>query len=76
MQELEGIVEKMESGELSLEDSLQSFERGVQLARHSQKKLKEAEQKVQILTTENGQQNLVRFEGDVQNSNAQPTSSN
>jgi exodeoxyribonuclease VII small subunit len=62
MQELEQLVEKMEQGELPLEDALQSFERGIQLARHSQQKLKDAEQKVQILTNQNGQQVLDVFD--------------
>lgn len=62
MQELEELVSKMEQGELPLEDALKSFERGIQLARHSQKQLKEAEQKVQILTSQNGQQTLDVFE--------------
>jgi exodeoxyribonuclease VII small subunit len=62
MQELEALVSKMEQGELPLEDALKSFERGIQLARHSQKQLKEAEQKVQILTSQNDQQTLDVFE--------------
>ena len=64
MLELETLVTKMEQGDLPLEDALQSFERGIQLARHSQQKLKDAEQKVQILTTQNGQQTLDVFEPD------------
>jgi exodeoxyribonuclease VII small subunit len=64
MHELETLVTKMEHGDLPLEDALQSFERGIQLARHSQQKLKDAEQKVQILTTQNGQQTLDVFEPD------------
>jgi exodeoxyribonuclease VII small subunit len=64
MQELETLVTKMEQGDLPLEDALQSFERGIQLARHSQQKLKDAEQKVQILTSQNGQQTLDVFESD------------
>lgn len=62
MQELEGIVSQMEQGELSLEDALQSFERGIALARHSQQKLKQAEQKVQILMEQNGQTSLLDFD--------------
>ncbi|MFT5674152.1 MAG: exodeoxyribonuclease VII small subunit [Paraglaciecola sp.] len=58
MQELESIVKQMEQGELPLEDALQRFERGIQLARHSQQKLKQAEQKVQILMNQNGQTSL------------------
>lgn len=64
MQELETLVTKMEQGDLPLEDALQSFERGIVLARHSQKKLQDAEQKVQILTSQNGQQTLDVFESD------------
>lgn len=62
MQELETLVSKMEQGDLPLEDALQSFERGIQLARHSQQKLQDAEQKVQILTSQNDQHTLDVFE--------------
>lgn len=62
MQELETIVSQMEQGELSLEDALQRFERGIVLARHSQQKLKQAEQKVQILMEQNGQTSLLDFD--------------
>ncbi|MDP5032442.1 MAG: exodeoxyribonuclease VII small subunit [Paraglaciecola sp.] len=61
MQELESIVSKMEQGDLPLEDALQNFERGIQLARMSQQKLKDAEQKVQILMSQNNQDTLVDF---------------
>lgn len=50
LSELEDLVERMERGELSLEDSLHSFERGVELTRTCQQALKAVEQKVQILT--------------------------
>jgi len=49
MAELEALVTKLESGEQSLEESLQHFERGIGLARHCQLSLKTAEQKVQVL---------------------------
>jgi len=62
MQELETIVSQMEQGELSLEDALQRFERGIALARQSQQKLKQAEQKVQILMEQNGQTSLIDFD--------------
>ena len=62
LQELEGIVEKMESGDLSLEESLEVFERGVKLTRLCQKTLEEAEQKVKILMTENGEEVLQDFD--------------
>jgi len=47
--ELETTVEKLEHGELSLEDALKHFERGVALARECQVALKQAEQKVEVL---------------------------
>ena len=49
LSELNQIVEEMERGELSLEQSLKHFEKGVALTRNCQSALKEAEQKVQIL---------------------------
>jgi exodeoxyribonuclease VII small subunit len=61
LQELEKLVEKMEQGELSLEDSLQHFEQGVQLSRACQQALKEAEQKVEILMRKNSQDEIVPF---------------
>ena len=53
--ELENLVQKMESGDMSLEQSLKAFEQGVKLTRDCQKTLAEAEQKVQLLLEENGQ---------------------
>ena len=53
--ELEAIVEKLEQGELSLDESLQQFERGVQLTRVCQHALKQAEHKVEILLRKSGQ---------------------
>lgn len=61
MQELESIVSKMEQGELPLEQALENFERGIQLARNSQQALKQAEQKVKILMQQNGQETLQDF---------------
>ena len=49
LKELESLVEKMEQEDIRLEDSLQHFERGIELTRHCQQALREAEQKVQIL---------------------------
>lgn len=60
--ELESLVEQMEAGELSLEDSLKQFERGVALARGCQTALKEAELKVRQLIEKNGGQVLEAFE--------------
>ena len=59
--ELEQLVEQMEQGDISLEESLKSFERGVKLTRTCQKALLEAEQKVQILLEKNGQPTLEPF---------------
>jgi exodeoxyribonuclease VII small subunit len=47
--ELESIVQRLEQGELSLEESLQQFERGVVLTRTCQKALRQAEQKIKVL---------------------------
>ncbi|MBC8520197.1 MAG: exodeoxyribonuclease VII small subunit [Gammaproteobacteria bacterium] len=49
---LEQLVAEMESGDLSLEDSLKKFENGIQLIRDCQGALSDAEQKVEILTKE------------------------
>ncbi|MDN5872650.1 MAG: exodeoxyribonuclease VII small subunit, partial [Nitrococcus sp.] len=49
LRELEDLVGRMEAGSLSLEESLKSFERGIELTRACQKALREAEQKIEIL---------------------------
>jgi len=49
LSELEQIVQRLEQGELSLEESLRQFERGVELTRGCQKALRQAEQKIRIL---------------------------
>ena len=59
--ELEQIVSRLEQGDIPLEESLQAFEHGVNLTRTCQKALREAEQKVQILTEQNGHQSLEPF---------------
>ena len=51
LDELEVLVTQMESGELSLEESLEAFERGVALTRSCQRALKTAELRVQALTS-------------------------
>lgn len=62
LRELEAIVEKLETGNLSLEESLKCFEQGVGLTRLCQKALREAEQKVRILMEKEGGQALEPFE--------------
>lgn len=64
MQELEKLVERMEKGDLSLEDSLRDFERGVELTRMCQSALRDAEQKVQILLKDAGKDTLTSFAED------------
>jgi exodeoxyribonuclease VII small subunit len=59
--ELEQLVSQLEQGDISLEESLKSFERGVYLTRTCQKALQEAEQKVQILLEKNGNLSLESF---------------
>ena len=53
--ELEKIVKKMEAGEQSLEESLKSFQRGIELTRACQQGLREAEQRVEKLIQKNGE---------------------
>ena len=55
IQELQTIVEKMENGDLPLEQSLAYFEQGIKLVRESQNHLQNAEQKVKILMQESQQ---------------------
>lgn len=50
LEALEELVERMERGDLSLEESLRQFERGVQLVRTCRSALDEAERKVELLT--------------------------
>lgn len=59
--EISGLIEKMEQGELSLENSLIHFERGILLIKHCQKILEEAEQKVKILVQQNNEEVLIEY---------------
>lgn len=54
LRELEALVERLEQGELPLEESLRQFERGIALTRACQAALEDAEQKVRILMEKNG----------------------
>ena len=58
LKRLEEIVEKMEAGDLSLDDSLKSFEEGVKLSKECHVQLSEAEQKVKLLVKENSDGSL------------------
>ncbi len=53
--ELEALVERLERGDLPLDEALKTFERGVELTRHCQGALKAAQQRVEILLKRNGQ---------------------
>ena len=64
LNELEQIVQNLEKGELSLEDSMSLFERGLTLSKISQEKLQDAEQKVQILMDNKGVNKLEDFNYD------------
>jgi len=64
LKELESLVERMEDGEQNLEKSLKDFEQGIALTRQCQQALQEAEQRVQQLISQNGQDQLVDFDED------------
>jgi len=64
LKELETLVERMEKGESSLEDSLKDFERGIELTRQCQQALKTAEQKVQQLIGDGEDAQLIEFDND------------
>ncbi|CAO97571.1 exodeoxyribonuclease VII small subunit [Erwinia tasmaniensis] len=61
LQQLEQIVSRLESGDLALEEALNEFERGVQLARAGQQVLQQAEQRVQILLSDDKNAELTPF---------------
>jgi exodeoxyribonuclease VII small subunit len=61
MRDLEELVERLEHGDLPLEESLAAFERGVMLTRSCQTALKEAEQKVEILLKKAGEPQAEEF---------------
>jgi len=64
MRDLEELVERLEQGDLPLEESLAAFERGVMLTRSCQTALKEAEQKVEILLKKAGEPSVEDFDAD------------
>lgn len=59
--ELEKIVQRLESGGLSLDEALSEFEQGVKLSRQGQQQLQQAEQRVQILLQESADAELSEF---------------
>ena len=54
LSKLEKVVEKLEAGDISLEESLKLFEEGIRLSRFCNQKLDEAEKKVEILLKDEG----------------------
>jgi exodeoxyribonuclease VII small subunit len=56
LQELEQLVRRLEAGEVTLDESIQAYERGSQLKAHCERKLSEAQQKVETIarTAEGG----------------------
>jgi exodeoxyribonuclease VII small subunit len=62
LNEITTLITNMEQGNLSLEKSLEKFERGITLIKHCQKVLQEAEQKVLILVQNDGQDDLQPYE--------------
>jgi exodeoxyribonuclease VII small subunit len=59
--ELEALVEKLEQGDVPLEDALKTFERGVALTRQCQTALRTAQQKVEVLLARNGNEEIAPF---------------
>ena len=65
LEQLEKIVEDLESGEMPLDDALKSYEEGVKLARFLGQKLTQVETKIEVLTrTLNGQNETVGADGE------------
>ncbi|HEV8716381.1 MAG TPA: exodeoxyribonuclease VII small subunit [Candidatus Binatia bacterium] len=54
LRDLEGIVEKLETGELSLEEALGAFEEGVSLVRYLEDTLTAVERRIEVLTRDQG----------------------
>ncbi|HEU0032452.1 MAG TPA: exodeoxyribonuclease VII small subunit [Kofleriaceae bacterium] len=69
---LREVVTRLESGDLSLEQSLQVYEEGVQLARRGQQMLASAEKRVEILVSASGQLEVVPFESGSPDGNQVP----
>ena len=54
LSDLQALVERLESGDLSLEESLATFEQGISLTRECQSALQNAEQRINVLLEQNG----------------------
>jgi len=65
LEKLEAIVEKMEAGNMTLDESLKAFEEGIKLSRFCTQKLDDAERKVELLLKDtNGSITTKPFTGD------------
>ena len=65
LQKIEGIVERLEEGDLPLEDSLKAFEEGMKLVKMCESRLKEAQKKIEVLVRDGkGGKNVEPFESE------------
>lgn len=62
--DLEALVERMEEGDMSLEESLKAFENGIRLTRHCQQALGAAQQRVQVLMQQDGELRAFTLDGE------------
>ena len=62
LMELEALVQKLEQGDVPLEEALKTFERGVALTRQCQTALRTAQQNVEVLLSKNGQETVESFD--------------
>ncbi|MCK5648284.1 MAG: exodeoxyribonuclease VII small subunit [Gammaproteobacteria bacterium] len=75
LNELEKLVDALENGDLSLEQSLQDFERGINLTRACQSALTDAQQKVQILLQQDNKSSLEAYSDNESNTSESSESS-
>ena len=59
VKELESIIDELENGEIDLEESIEKYTKAMHLAKECSKKLKEAEENVNKILTENGEEDFV-----------------
>lgn len=65
LEQLESLIDELESGDLPLESAMKKFEEGIRLTRSCQSALKDAEQRVEILLkSAGGEETLQDFEAD------------
>ena len=68
--DLETLVERMEEGDLSLEESLKAFENGIRLTQQCQQALTQAQQRVQMLVEQDGALKVMAFEDEAEDADA------